>query len=115
MCEETGRGREGQEIEQRHVAMGNRELRLATRSHRCQESKRLSGPKTEDIGEITNKGEREPVENIDRRLSTAPQFRDGGHPPNSKIFTQNCSYLKEIETKSRAETEGKAIQRLPDL
>jgi hypothetical protein len=38
-----------------------------------------------------------------------------GLPPISKIITQNCSCLKEMQEQSGAETEGKAIQRLPHL
>jgi hypothetical protein len=42
-------------------------------------------------------------------------LRDGATHPSQKILTQNLSCLKEIKGKNRAETEGKAIQRLPHL
>ena len=40
---------EGQEIEWRYVAVGDGELRVATRKSRCQGSKRYSGPNRDDI------------------------------------------------------------------
>jgi hypothetical protein len=67
------------------------------------------------LAEISNKGEREPVETIWRGWAW-PLLEGWGHPPFSKNLTQNCSCLKEVQgQKGGVETEEKAIQRLPYL
>jgi hypothetical protein len=45
----------------------------------------------------------------------SPPVEAWGHLPISKILTQNCSCLKEIQGQEWTETEGEAIQRLPYL
>jgi hypothetical protein len=65
------------------------------------------------VAEISIKEKREPIETIPRGY-TWPLVEGWGQPPISKILTQNFSCLKEIRER-RAETEGRAIQRLPHL
>jgi hypothetical protein len=48
------------------------------------------------LAEIPNKGEREPVETISRGEEW-PLVDRWGHLPFSKILTQNCPCLKEIQ------------------
>ena len=50
----------GREIEHSYIAVGDGELRVASRS------KRLPGPSRVTLAEIPQKGEREPVETISR-------------------------------------------------
>jgi hypothetical protein len=65
------------------------------------------------LAEIPNRGEIEPEEAIPSKESRLPA-KGWCHPPISKILTQNCSCLKEIQgQKNGAETEGKAILRPP--
>jgi hypothetical protein len=68
------------------------------------------------IAEIPKKGEIKPVETISR--GTCPEAQPPGMGPPTHLKNINPELLLSKEnagTKSGAETEGKAIQRLPQL
>jgi hypothetical protein len=51
------------------------------------------------LAEILNKGEIEPVEIISSGYAQ-PSSEGWGHPPISKILTQDCSWIKEMQGQS---------------
>ena len=71
-------------VEQRCVAMGNGELGVVTRKSQMPGKQEPQDPTGMTLAEIIHKGEEEPVEGW-------------GHPPISKILTQNRSRLKKIQ------------------
>jgi hypothetical protein len=88
---------EGQEIEQRCVAMGDEELGCckkkvpdARKRRDSQDSMGMTLP------ELPHKGKGEPVETRSRGWAWS-LIEGWGHPPISKILIQNCSCLKEIQ------------------
>ena len=64
------------------------------------------------VSEIPKKGEKTCRDHI-QRLGMAPLVEGWDHPPISKILTQNCSCLKEMQGQRVEQTEEKAIQRWP--
>ena len=88
---------EGQENEQKYVAVAFGELGYPLESLRYQVSKRFlePNPMGMTLAEILNKGEIEHAETTSSR-QTWPPVEGYGHPPISKILTENKSYLKEI-------------------
>jgi hypothetical protein len=84
-------------------------------SPRCQESKRLPGPNGNNISWNTQqRGERTCRDHI-QRLGMAPGW-GMGPPTYLKNFNPELLLSKgNTGTKSGAETEGKAIQRMPHL
>jgi hypothetical protein len=51
------------------------------------------------LAEIPNKGEGEPIETISKGQAQS-SVEGWDHPPISKILTQNCSCLKEMQGQS---------------
>jgi hypothetical protein len=66
------------------------------------------------LAKMPNSGDIEPEETISTRYAL-PYVERWNHPLISKCLTQNFSCLKETQTKSGAEIEGKAIHRVPHL
>jgi hypothetical protein len=90
----------GQEIEQRYVVMGNGKLGVATRRSQMPVKQEL--PRTPQGWhwlKYPTKGRENllrPYTEV-RHAPLPPTLVEGwGHPPISKILTQNCSCLKEI-------------------
>ena len=90
------------------------ELEVATRSPRRLGSKKFQNPTGMTLAEIWIKGEVETLEIISSGYARL-LFEGCGHPHISKILTHNCSCLKAMQGASGAETEGKAVHRLPHI
>ena len=94
---------------------GDRELGEANRKFQIPGNKRITGPYGDDIRWNPQQRGESTCRNHIQRLGIGSGWKMGALP-FSKILTQNCSCWKEIQgQKSRAESEGKAIQRLPHM
>lgn len=87
----------GQEIEQKYVVVRDGELGVATNkvpdSRGNIDSQALTGI---TLVEILKAGKIEPVETISSTQAWPPDNR-WGQPSISKILTQNCTYVKEMQ------------------
>jgi hypothetical protein len=97
-----------------HTSSDSLIKRKPSGSTRHQKSKSLPGPNEVTLAKIPNKGEREPVYAISRGKALS-RLRDGfthsSQNSNPELFLSKG----HTGTKIGAESEGKAIQRLPHL